>query len=81
MRRDKKIKNILANSIKNTDVLFEHSDVNIDTNTHSPNKKCSFLIYELFKEKCTESNVAKRVLRATEEWNNFYLHLYKVKEW
>ena len=27
----KKFKKILANSIENTDVLFEHSDVKIDT--------------------------------------------------
>ena len=29
--RDKKDQKILANSIENTDVLFEHSDVKVDT--------------------------------------------------
>ena len=47
----KKDKKCLANSIENTYV-------------HSPNKKHGFLIYELFKEKYTESSVVKRVLRA-----------------
>ena len=47
----KKDKKCLANSIENTYV-------------HSPNKKDGFLIYELFKEKYTESSVVKRVLRA-----------------
>ena len=41
--------------------IFEHSDVKVHISGHSPNKKCGFLIYELFKEKCTESNVVKRV--------------------
>ena len=52
-------------------MLFEHSDVNVDISAHSPNKKRTFLIYELFKEKCTDSNVVKRVLRAMKGMKQF----------
>ena len=55
----KRLKKILVNSIENTDVLFEHSDVKVYV-------KCGFIINELYKERCTESNVVKRVLRAIE---------------
>ena len=72
----KKIQKILANSVENADVVFEHSGVKKDIIAHSPNKKPSFLIYELFKETCTESNVAKRVLGEIERWFTFYLHVY-----
>ena len=73
-RRKNKIKKILTNSVKNTDVLFELSDVKVDTSAHSPNKKL-VLMCELFKEKWTESNV-KIVLRAIERLTNFYLNAY-----
>ena len=55
----KRLKKILVNSIENTDVLFKHSDVKVYV-------KRGFIINELFKERCTESNVVKRVLRAIE---------------
>ena len=54
----------------------EHSDVKEDISAHSINKKQGFLIYEDFKEKCTESNVAAIVLRAINGWNNFDLLEY-----
>ena len=73
-RRKNKIKKILTNSVKNTDVLFELSDVKVDTSAQSPNKKLVLLICELFKEKWTESNVVKIVLRAIERLTNFYLN-------
>ena len=73
---EEEIKNILVNLIENTYVFFQHSDVKVDTSGHSPNKKCSLLIYELFKEKLTESNVAKKALRGIEGKNDFYLHVY-----
>ena len=57
-------------------MFFQHSDVKVDTSGHSPNQKCSLLIYELFKEKLTESNVAKKALRGIEGKNDFYLHVY-----
>ena len=57
-------------------MYFLNTDVNIDISAHSPNKKPGFLIYELFKEKCTENNVVKRVLRAIKGRNDFYLHVY-----
>ena len=40
-----------------------------------------FFIDEIFKEKCAESNLVKRALRAIEEWNNFDWHVYEMKEW
>ena len=57
-------------------MYFLDTDVNVDISAHSSNKKPGFLIYELFKEKCTASNVVKRVLRAIKGWNYFYLHVY-----
>ena len=45
-------------------MYFLDTDVNVDISAHSPNKKPGFLIYELFKEKCTASNVVKKVFRA-----------------
>ena len=57
-------------------MYFLNTDDNIDISAHSPNKKPGFLIYELFKEKCTENNVVKRVLRAIKRRNDFYLHVY-----
>ena len=67
------IKKIWANSIENLSVLFEHTNVKVDISAHSPTKKH---VFKLFKEKCTKINVVKRLLRAIEGWNNFYLHVY-----
>ena len=44
------MKEILANWIENTDVIFEHSDPKIDTSADSPNKKRRFLVYMLLKK-------------------------------
>ena len=57
-------------------MYFLDTDVNVDIRVHSSNKKPGFLIYELFKEKCTASNVVKKVFRAIKGWNDFYLHVY-----